>query len=171
MSKIVKNVTASAITVNDVGVTIPALSQYTIPAQDYLLWAASNNVITFIGSVSLVINDGSVDLNISDGIFLIKGLFPTTYAISNPAIDRVDLTTAGTEYSYTFPAAIKEFTLKTRSYAKLQLAWTPGQSGTNFASVESGAAYSASRISRNASLTVYVQASKNNEVLEIEYWT
>lgn len=80
--KIVKNITVSPITVSDVGVTIPGNDQYLIAPQDYLLWAASSNIITFIGSGDLVINDGSVDLNISDGTSLIKGLFPSQVAVT-----------------------------------------------------------------------------------------
>ena len=47
MIKIVKNVTGTPISVLDVGITVPANSSYTIPAQDYPLWAASSSVITF----------------------------------------------------------------------------------------------------------------------------
>lgn len=77
MSKIIKNQTASPIDISDTGVTIPASGQYTIPAQDYLLWAASDDIIIEIGTQSVVVNDGSTDLGISDGTDLIKGLFPS----------------------------------------------------------------------------------------------
>lgn len=76
MSKIIKNVTLSPIAVADVGITIPASSAYTIPAQDYLLWANSSNVVAPVGAGSLVVNDGTSDLNPSYGIDLLKGLFP-----------------------------------------------------------------------------------------------
>lgn len=76
MSKIVKNITGSPINIVDTGVTVLASSQYTIPPQDYLLWAASDNVITHIGSGDIVVNDGNVDLSISDGTDLIKDIFP-----------------------------------------------------------------------------------------------
>jgi hypothetical protein len=76
MSKIVKNVTGSSIDISDVGVTILALSSYLIPPSDYLLWAGSDDTVTFVGSADLVINDGSFDLSISDGIDLVKGLYP-----------------------------------------------------------------------------------------------
>ena len=75
MSKIVKNTTGSDIVISDTGVTVLASNQYTIPANDYLLWAASDDVITEIGSGDIVVNDGSVDLGISDGTDLIKGIF------------------------------------------------------------------------------------------------
>jgi hypothetical protein len=83
MSKIVKNTTGSDYDVNDVGVTITASGQYTIQPQDYLLWAASDDIITGIGSGDLVVNDGSSDLSISDGTDLIKGIFPSSISINN----------------------------------------------------------------------------------------
>lgn len=78
MSKILKNNSGSNIDISDTGITINNGSQYTIPPQDYLLWAASSDAVTFIGASSLVVNDGSSDLSISDGVDLIKGIFPTT---------------------------------------------------------------------------------------------
>jgi hypothetical protein len=74
MSKILKNNTLSTISILDTGISVLASSQYTIPPQDYLLWAASNNIITEIGNGNLIVNDGSTDLNISDGTDLIKGI-------------------------------------------------------------------------------------------------
>lgn len=83
MSKILKNDSGSTVTVNDTGVSIPNASQYTIQPQDYLLWAASSDVVTQVGNGNLVVNDGSFDLSISDGIDLIKGLFPSEVTINN----------------------------------------------------------------------------------------
>lgn len=77
MAKILKNTTGNTINITDTGISVPpSPGSYTIPAQDYLLWAASSNVITKIGSGELVVNDGFSDLSISDGTDLIKGLFP-----------------------------------------------------------------------------------------------
>lgn len=91
MSKILINNTASPVPITDTGVTIAASSQYTIPPQDYLLWAASSNVVTYIGDSTLTVNDGSDDLSISDGVDLIKGLFPKTVdAVFNKNSDIVD---------------------------------------------------------------------------------
>jgi hypothetical protein len=77
MSKILKNTTASAILITDTGVLLAASpATYTIPATDYLLWAASSDIVTNVGSGDVIVNDGSSDLSISDGIDLIKGIFP-----------------------------------------------------------------------------------------------
>lgn len=73
MSKIVINNTVNNISIVDTGITINASSQYTIPPQDYALWSASSNIITEVSNSNLIINDGSVNLSISDGINLIRG--------------------------------------------------------------------------------------------------
>lgn len=78
MSKILKNNTIADISINDTGITIGASSSYTINTQDYILFAASSDVIAYIGSGDIIVNDGSFDLNISAGVDLIKGIFPTT---------------------------------------------------------------------------------------------
>jgi hypothetical protein len=72
MSKILKNNTGSPVNIADVGQTVPASGQLVVVPTDYLLYAASNNVITLIGNSTLTVNDGSFDLSISDGIDLIK---------------------------------------------------------------------------------------------------
>lgn len=82
MSKIVKNTTNSDISISDVGVTVSANSQITIPISDYSLWASSDEIITHIGSGDVVINDGSNDLGISDGVDLIKGSFPSQIGVT-----------------------------------------------------------------------------------------
>ena len=76
MSKILKNQTASIVTVDDIGIQVPASGQTTIQTTDYLLAAGSSDLVTLIGNGTLVVNDGSTDLSITDGVDLIKGLFP-----------------------------------------------------------------------------------------------
>ena len=82
MSKILKNNTGSPVIISDVGQTVPAASQLLIQVTDYLLYAASSDVIILIGDSTLTVNDGSTDLSISDGTDLIKGLFPTQIAVT-----------------------------------------------------------------------------------------
>lgn len=69
MSKLLKNTTNSIIAISDTGVSLPASpATYTIPPQDYLMWAASTNIITHINSGAVVVNDGVNDLSISRGL-------------------------------------------------------------------------------------------------------
>jgi hypothetical protein len=60
--KVIKNNTGSAVLVSDVGITVPASGQYTIPPQEYLVWAASDDVFTLINASTLTVNDGAADL-------------------------------------------------------------------------------------------------------------
>jgi hypothetical protein len=75
MAKILKNTTASAVTISDTGQVVPLSSQLTISAQDYDLYAASEDVILLIADGTLVVNDGSFDLTPAQGIGLIQGSF------------------------------------------------------------------------------------------------
>lgn len=69
MSKSLRNTTGSVITLADTGVTIGALSTYTIQPQDYPLWAASVHVDSYITDGSLVVNDGYDDLKPQVGLY------------------------------------------------------------------------------------------------------
>jgi len=79
MSKILKNPsTTDAVTINDVGAQmIAAEASYTIDPAEYSLYAASSDIVTKVGNGDLIVNDGSVDLDISAGINLLKGLYPS----------------------------------------------------------------------------------------------
>lgn len=83
MSKILKNQTASPIFVTDTGITVDNVVDYTIPPQDYLIWAASSDIITEIGAGNIVVNDGSTDLSINDGAKLIQGIFPNPVGVAS----------------------------------------------------------------------------------------
>ena len=82
MAKILINNTAGSVLISDMGISVP-LPDYTIPPAEYNLWAGSSDVITEIGNGNLTVNDGSVNLSISDGIDLIKGIFQKSRIIGN----------------------------------------------------------------------------------------
>ncbi len=78
MSKILRNPDLlNAVVLADVGVTVAADSQYTIPPQDYLAFAASSDVIRALSDESLILNDGGNFItNLSNAIDIIKGWAP-----------------------------------------------------------------------------------------------
>lgn len=79
MSKILRNLGAADVVIADVGVTIAAFTDYTIPPQDYLTFAASSNTIGFLADSTLTLNDGSNDiLNLSQAVDILKGWCPAT---------------------------------------------------------------------------------------------
>ena len=73
MSKILKNTTVSDVPIQDTGFTVPASGQIEIDVPQYSNFANSSNVITLIADGTLVVNDGTNDLSISNGIDLLKG--------------------------------------------------------------------------------------------------
>jgi hypothetical protein len=70
--KIIKNIALTSISVSDVGVSIPTVRQYIIPAMDYSLWNESIDVVTEIDAGNLIVNDGTSDLNIAESKNLLK---------------------------------------------------------------------------------------------------
>lgn len=175
MSKILKNNTGSAITITDVGSVVIAASPgtYTIPPQDYLLWAASSDIITYLNDASptpsITVNDGSVDLNPSDGMDLIKGLFPRLF-VFDPIVENVSIPLADTEVSHTLPTGTKRFLLMLRDRATLKLSYTTGTSGTTFMTIRPRVWYAEERIGAGTT-TLYMQSPSASQTVEIVSWS
>lgn len=91
--------------------------------------------------------------------------------ITTPTIFNVTATLANTEYSQALPTATKQFFVKVRDgLSKLQLAFNPGDSATNYVTVAMGSVY----IEENVSLTgktLYFRTNKPGQVIEILAWT
>lgn len=170
MAKILENSSGSTVVVADTGVSIPNNSQYTIPPQDYLLWAASSNAITYIGNGELVVNDGSFDLSISDGIDLLKGIFPTEL-VQNPTVINESAPLINTEYNFVFPSGVRRYEVSTRNSSKLQYSYISGQTATEYATIYPGKELIATDIKPGSPITLYYRVSKPSEILEIVYWT
>ena len=74
MSKILVNNNGFDVVIPDVGVTVAASSNYTIPPQDYATFAASSDVITRLAALELILNDGGNDIiSLSQAVDIIKG--------------------------------------------------------------------------------------------------
>lgn len=74
MSKILINNIGFDVEIADVGVTVASSSQYTIPPQDYAVFAASSDVINKLSLQELILNDGGVDITLlSQAVDIIKG--------------------------------------------------------------------------------------------------
>jgi hypothetical protein len=68
MQKIIRNTTSSGIFIDDTGVYIDSGKSYVIDTHTYLLWANSLDIIGYVNSGDLVINDGFSDLSPSAGL-------------------------------------------------------------------------------------------------------
>lgn len=84
MAKLLKNETETDYVINDCGVTIAANTVYAVQSSDDFLFAASNDLLPYITSGDLIVNDGTNDLSASDGIKLIQGMFPSTVKMAGP---------------------------------------------------------------------------------------
>lgn len=97
-------------------------------------------------------------LNTADGL----GVTPTIVNISMPI--------SGNEYSFNIPLNTKFIFFKSRKNGKLQYAYISGNTGTTYRSVSPGVLQQIYNIKTISGNTMYIQSTKNNDVLEIEYW-
>ena len=95
-------------------------------------------------------------------------------SVKNPYVAAVDMATANTEYSFTFPEQTKRVMISLRSPNNLFYSWQQGQvagpSG-NYLSLLPGASRSMNDIQFDFGDTLYFSSDTDSQVLEIEYWT
>lgn len=93
-----------------------------------------------------------------------------TWAGTNPKVSNLTLTSANTEYSYTFPIKTTSWSLKARTAVDLKYSWTSGESGTVFKTVPAGSEVYEENILMNNNI-IYIQCATAGTIVEIEYWT
>ena len=91
--------------------------------------------------------------------------------VNTPVISNISIPLLGTEQSLVIPAGTKRFNLKIRGNAQLNIAYVSGQSGTNYILVPIGSEYIEDNLNLTSSLTLYFQANKNAQVLEVIRWS
>lgn len=74
-TKILKNTTATDLSLVDLGLTILANDQVTLTPTDFADAAASDELVEFVGDGTLIVNDGNEDLGKAQGIALIQSGF------------------------------------------------------------------------------------------------
>src|SRR5258706_561978 len=89
-------------------------------------------------------------------------------AATTPTIYNISVVLANTEYSQALNPSVKFFTIRTRGIARLQIAFDPGDSGTNYLTIPAGAALT--QDSLNFSGTLYLQANQPGQVVEVLEW-
>lgn len=85
-----------------------------------------------------------------------------------PTIYNVEVTSANTEFFQVLNDSTKRFTIKARESAKLQLAYSFGDSGTTFVTIPRGAVYSEDNMSFSG--TLYFQSDRAGVTVEIIEW-
>lgn len=89
---------------------------------------------------------------------------PTIYNVTTPG-------TPDTETSQALSANTKKFTIQTRgTTATMKLAFTSGQSGTNFITVPKSASFEENDLNLTSGLTLYFQTDVASAVVEILEW-
>lgn len=120
--------------------------------------ADGDNIAISDGTNTLLINpDGSINVNTNTDS-------ATTFTIKNMVA-----TLANTEYSYAFPASTKKFKIKARGSAKLQIAFTSGNTATEYITIFPGVLHEEVGLNLVSS-TIYFRSTKPNETIEISSW-
>jgi hypothetical protein len=111
LSKILVNPGGSDIFIADTGVLVTSASSYTIPPQDYAVFAASSDVIVALSNVSLILNDGSNDItSISNAVDIIKGWCPPQ-AVQEFFFDFLDVVSGSSPVVLLTNSLAQEFSL------------------------------------------------------------
>lgn len=89
--------------------------------------------------------------------------------VGRPTIATVSMTSANTEYSYTFPAGTKRFMIGLRGYANMKIAFTEGESGSTYRTIKTGSVYYEDSAKVGGS-TIYFQSPNASQTAEIQIW-
>ena len=92
-------------------------------------------------------------------------------SVTTPEIENITVASANIEYTHTLPANTKYFKLKSRNDSVIKLSFTNGESNVKYIKICPGFQYeSPVSFEIGASISLYFQTSKINEVIEIESW-
>lgn len=96
----------------------------------------------------------------------------TAISANTPSIQNISIPTLGTETEITLPNGCKKYNLKVRNYgANLQVAFTPGDSNSNYITIPRGCSYSENLVELTTTYNkLYVQSNKDNVIVECVAW-
>ena len=123
--------------------------------------------VTCVGSAEVELKAKAVH-SVSD-VNIDAEIDESALVVSNPTITNTTLGAAGSESSIVLPANTKKFMLRARGKSKVQIAYTATDSGTTFWTVQPGACLLEENIDRPTT-TIYVQATKASEIIEVKSW-
>lgn len=101
--------------------------------------------------------DGSINVQVGAG------------SVSTPTIANLNVATKNTEVSYVLPINTQKFKVRARGLSKVQLSYNAGTTNSNYYTIDPGNTYEEQDL--NAPVTIYLQTSKDNEVIEILSWS
>jgi hypothetical protein len=89
--------------------------------------------------------------------------------LAKPTINNTTITSANTEYSYTFPAGTRAFRIKLEALnALLKVAFVSGESGTNYITIPYGDYMEMH--AKVGGATIYFQSPSASQKAQIETW-
>jgi hypothetical protein len=100
-----------------------------------------------------------------------SSLLPASALLTAPVVMNVSVPLANTEYTVTIPADARRFSLQARGQTTLQISDQPGQSNTTYFTLRQFNTYGVDSIKGSSTINLYVQSTKPNQVIEVEYWT
>lgn len=112
----------------------------------------------------------SISDSADDAQEVTDGINESAIAVQNPQITNVTMGAAGTETAVVLPAGTKRYAIKARGNSRLQFSYVSGETNTTYWTEFPGFTFEEDVVDR-ANTTVYVEANKNGEVLEIKTWT
>ena len=90
---------------------------------------------------------------------------PEIYNVTSPG-------TADTEFSQALTEGTKKIMIRAReSGVRIKMAFTSGQSGTNYITIPSNATFTENELTLGSGFTLYMQTNKASEVVEILEWS
>lgn len=114
--------------------------------------------------VRIVDKDGDgLDIN-TDGSINVKG-------VSQPQIMNVNLLAAANEYEIILPKQTKRFSFKVRNATSAVKFGYASVSTNPYVMVERGLIYTEEGLTLDDELSIFIQANKDNQILELTYWT
>jgi hypothetical protein len=82
-----------------------------------------------------------------------------------PYVINLTLTEANTEYSYSLGPYVKKFVIQDRDFDDIKLAFTEGESGSNYFTLKGSAAYYEDHVF--GPITIYMQSPKAGTIAEL----
>lgn len=111
--------------------------------------------------VNIIGSDSALDVNVTDST--------TTGDVG--IIGNLALGAAGTESFFEFPIGTKRIEFRSRLKARLQYAYTVGQTGITYITVLPGRVKSITGLDYSVARRIYFQSYKASDTIEIEYFT
>lgn len=133
------------------------------------------------GPIEVIIDHTTDSIRLGDGTNLITATVDgskvgldvnvlNTPTVNTPIITNISVGTPNTQFSHAFDSDTKRFMIRTRNNGKMNIAFTSGQTGTNYITLRPGNIYFEEDVQNTGALTIYFQVNKA-DIVEVLEWT